>query len=341
MLTNSQYIQPHSSTQQQSVHSASQQCSPTVSTLNLPAVLNNSQYIEPHSSTQQQSVHSASQQCSPTVSTFSLTAVLTNSQYIEPNSSAHQQSVHWASLQCSPAVCTLSLTRVLTNGRYIEPHSSAHLKWELSWRCVCAIHYSNFWWGSFNKKRNTFFQFFIHTWRSRNAKWYGFFSFSFTIATVQTTTLRNNGECHYNCSSWNVGHSQTVSTDTVHFIIILCVRNLLLNTTAKCGLCAVLFDTTLGHMFERQVFSSREYLAALLVGIYVSNRLFKISQITNCVWRFILIFYFNTWTVYILLFFVITNKCTINITAVCLCNLHCYMFRHFMSSSDVLQPMPC
>ena len=64
-------------------------------------------------------------------------------------------------------------------------------------------------------------------------------------------------------------------TDTVHFIIILCERNLLLNITAKCGLCVVLFDATLGHMFERQVSSSREYLAARLVGMYVPNRLFN------------------------------------------------------------------
>jgi hypothetical protein len=124
------------------------------------------------------------------------------------------------------------------------------------------------------------------------------FSVGFTIASVQTVTWRNNGESHYNCSSWNVGPSQTVLTDTVHFIIIPCEWNLLLNITAKCVLCAVLSNTTLGHMFERKVSSSREYISALLVGMYVSNRLFKTSQVTICVWRFLLIFYFNACTVH-------------------------------------------
>jgi hypothetical protein len=40
-------------------------------------------------------------------------------------------------------------------------------------------------------------------------------------------------------------------------------------------------------------------------------------------------FYCNTCTVHLLLFFTVTNKCTINITTVSLCNLYCYMFRHF------------
>jgi hypothetical protein len=125
-----------------------------------------------------------------------------------------------------------------------------------------------------------------------------------------------------------------VLTDIVHFIIILCVRNLLLNITAKRGLCAVLFDATLGHMFERQISSSREYIAARLVGIYVSKRPFKVSHVTNCVWPLILIFYFNACTVHLLLLCIITIKCTINIikvyiTTFCLCNLYSYMFRHF------------
>jgi len=45
-------------------------------------------------------------------------------------------------------------------------------------------------------------------------------------------------------------------------------------------------------------------------------------------------FYFNTCTLHLFLFFIITNKCTINIikvyiTTVSLCNLYSYMFRHF------------
>ena len=44
--------------------------------------------------------------------------------------------------------------------------------------------------------------------------------------------------------------------------------------------------------------------------------------------------YFDTCTVHLLLFLIITNKSTINtvtvyITIVSLCNLYCYMFRHF------------
>ena len=41
------------------------------------------------------------------------------------------------------------------------------------------------------------------------------------------------------------------------------------------------------------------------------------------------------------LIFVLTNKHTINTITVCLCNLHCYMFRHFLVISTELQQMPC
>ena len=42
----------------------------------------------------------------------------------------------------------------------------------------------------------------------------------------------------------------------------------------------------------------------------------------------------------------ITNQCTIytitvHTTTISVCHLHCYIFRHFLSSSDSLQPMPC
>ena len=202
VLTSNQCIEPHSSTHQQSVRWASQQYSPAVSTLSLTAVLTSSQYVEPHSSTPQQSGHWASQQYSPALRTLSLPAVL------------HQQSVRWASQQYSPAVSTLNLTAILTSSQYIQPHSSAHLEWELSWRCVCAIHYSNVWRRSFNKNRNILFLISGSIFEAFLTQ--SVVSVSFTIAAVQTATRRNNVECNYNCNSWNVDPSQTVLTDTVN-----------------------------------------------------------------------------------------------------------------------------
>jgi hypothetical protein len=69
----------------------------------------------------------------------------------------------------------------------------------------------------------------------------------------------------------------------------------------------------------------------------MSHTVNTVCAIVTCYLQIYHVCYFNTWTVHLLLFFIIINNCTINIikvyiTRVFPCVSYYYMFRHCMSS---------